>query len=148
HLVLIRPHDKGLMLHTMYYADEIRAANEVDHGGNEAVKETELTLARRLIDELTQKKFDPTKYHDNYRERVLELAQQKVAGQQVTESAPEARRSGQVIDLMAALKASLEKRGAAEAAETKGKAARGSETKADSGARGARPERRRAGGKK
>ncbi len=116
HLVMIRPFEKGLMLHTIYYADEVRPSDEVDQATHEPAKEAELTLAKRLIDELTQKTFDPAKYHDNYRERVLEAAQQKIAGQEVTETVPKVKR-GQVIDLMAALKASLEKRGAAAAAE-------------------------------
>jgi len=110
HLVMIRPFGKGLMLHTIYYADEVRPAEDVDQATNEPAKEAELTLAKRLIEELTQKAFDPSKYHDQYRERVTEAAQRKVAGQEVTEAAAEPRR-GQVIDLMAALKASLEKRG-------------------------------------
>lgn len=114
HLVLIRPFAKGLMLHTMYYADEIRPVDEVDRGLNVETKAAELDLAKRLIADLTEKKFDPAKYHDNYRERVIEAAQRKLDGQEVTEAAPEERR-GQVIDLMAALKASLEKRGAAAA---------------------------------
>jgi DNA end-binding protein Ku len=71
-----------------------------------------MKLAKRLIDDLTQKKFDPAQYHDTYRERVVEAAQQKAAGEEVT-AAPTAPQRGQVIDLMAALKASLEKRGAA-----------------------------------
>jgi DNA end-binding protein Ku len=112
HLVLLRPHAKGLMLHTLFYADEVKAADEFDRSLNESVKETELTLAKRLIDDLTQKKFDPSQYHDTYRERVIAAAQQKVAGEEVTAAAKPAER-GQVIDLMAALKASLEKRGAA-----------------------------------
>jgi DNA end-binding protein Ku len=148
HLVMIRPFEKGLMLHTMYYADEVRSGEDVDRGTNEAVKQTELTLAQRLIDELTQKKFDPSKYHDAFRERVLEMAEKKVAGQQVTEAPAEPRRGGQVIDLMAALKASLEKRGPAKE-EAREKAEAASETKAASASRGrAGRERRRAGGKK
>ncbi|HZP46246.1 MAG TPA: Ku protein [Candidatus Binataceae bacterium] len=110
HLVLIRPYGEGLMMHNLYYADEVRPAEDVDQAGKEPVKEAELTLAKRLIDELTHEKFEPTKYHDNFRARVLEAAERKVAGQEVTEAPAEARR-GQVIDLMAALKASLEKRG-------------------------------------
>jgi DNA end-binding protein Ku len=110
HIVLIRPFDDGLMLHTMYYADEVRPADEVDRAPREPVKDSELALAKKLIDALTQKKFDPSKYHDTYRERVMAAAEKKVAGQQVAEMAPQPRR-GQVIDLMAALKASLEKRG-------------------------------------
>jgi DNA end-binding protein Ku len=114
HIVLLRPYAKGLMLHTLYYADEVKAADEFDRSLNESVKEAELTLAKRLIDDLTHKKFDPAQYHDTYRERVIEAAQQKVAGEEVT-AAPKPAERGQVIDLMAALKASLEKRGAASA---------------------------------
>jgi DNA end-binding protein Ku len=111
HLVLLRPYANGLMLHTLYYGDEVKVADEFDRSLNESVKETELTLAKRLIDDLTQKKFDPSQYHDTYRERVIEAAQQKVAGEEVI-AAPKPAERGQVIDLMAALKASLEKRGA------------------------------------
>ena len=116
HLVLIRPYAKGLILHTLYYADEVKAVDEFDRAVNEPVKETELTLAKKLIDELTQKKFDPAQYHDNYRERVNEAAHKKIEGQEVAEAPTEPKR-GQVIDLMAALKASLEKRGGAKATE-------------------------------
>jgi DNA end-binding protein Ku len=112
HIVMLRPFGKGLMLHTIYYSDEVRPLEDIDQATNEPAKEAELGLARRLIDELTQKTFDPSKYHDQYRERVLEAAQRKVAGEEVTEAPSEPKR-GQVIDLMAALKASLEKRGTA-----------------------------------
>jgi len=111
-LVLIRPYDGGLMLHTMYYNDEIRSFGEIDHGAGAAVKESELGLAQRLISDLTQKKFNPSEFKDTYRERVLEAAEQKLAGHELTEPAPEARR-GKVIDLMSALKESLRKRGVA-----------------------------------
>jgi DNA end-binding protein Ku len=69
-----------------------------------------LGLAQRLIADLSKKKFDAEQYKDNYRERVLEVAEQKMAGHEVTEGAPEVRRAN-VIDLMSALKASLKKRG-------------------------------------
>jgi DNA end-binding protein Ku len=98
------------MMHTMYYADEIRSVEDVDRGLSAEAKPAELDLAKRLIADLTQNKFDPAKYHDSYRERVLEAAQRKLEGQEVTEAPTEERR-GKVIDLMAALKASLEKRG-------------------------------------
>jgi DNA end-binding protein Ku len=145
HLVLIRPYGKGLMLHTVYYSDEVRPAEDVNQADSEPVREAELTLAKRLIDELTGKEFDPSKYHDNYRERVLEVAQQKVAGQQITEAPPEPRR-GQVIDLMSALKASLERRSAPapEEPETAAK----SEAPRSSRQHRAPSERRRAGGRK
>jgi DNA end-binding protein Ku len=145
HLVLIRPFGKGLMLHTVYYSDEVRPAEDIDQAGSEPVREAELTLAKRLIDELTGKEFDPSKYHDHYRERVLEVAQQKVEGQQVTEAPPEPRR-GQVIDLMSALKASLEKRGATPPGEPE--TAPQSEAPRSSRQHRASAERRRAGGRK
>jgi DNA end-binding protein Ku len=154
-LVLIRPYAKGLMLHTMYYADEIRSVDEVDRGLNVETKPAELDLAKRLIADLTQKKFDPAKFHDNYRERVLEAANRKQEGQEVTEAPPEERK-GKVIDLMAALKASLEKRGVAsqdreekegEPAERKA-AAGASKASSKSSPRARTTERKRAGGKK
>ena len=111
HVVVLRPYEKGLMMHTIYYADEVRSIDEVDRATNEAAKESELALAERLIGELTSKEIDLSKYHDTFREKIEAAAQQKIAGQQVTEAHEEPRR-GQVIDLMAALKASLEKRGA------------------------------------
>jgi DNA end-binding protein Ku len=157
HVVLIRPYEKGLMMHTIYYADEVRPVEEVDRGGEEPVKEGELSLAHRLIDELTAKKLDLTKYHDTFRERVIEAAQQKIAGQQVTE-AVEAPQRGQVIDLMAALKASLAKRAASEKEREAGATPSGEQGEADAGtSEGRKParragrgsgDRRRAGGKK
>ena len=111
-VVLIRPYQGGLMLHTMYYNDEIRAFGEIDHGADAPVKDSELALAQRLLDDLTQKKFDPSEFKDNYRERVIEAAEQKMAGHELTEPAPEAHH-GKVIDLMSALKESLKKRGVA-----------------------------------
>jgi DNA end-binding protein Ku len=110
HLVILRPYEKGLILHTLYYADEVKAVDEFDRAVNEPVKEAELTLAKKLIDELTHKKFDPSQYSDNYRERVEEAAHKKMEGEEIAET-PSAPKRGQVIDLMAALRASLEKRG-------------------------------------
>lgn len=143
-LVLIRPFDKGLMLHTMYYEDEVRSFKEIDHGADAPVKESELNLAQRLIADLTEKKFNPEKYKDTYRERVIEAAEQKMAGHEITESAPEVRK-GQVIDLMSALKESLKKRGVAIGADRKEDADVGesAERKAAQGSRGA-PRTRRA----
>jgi DNA end-binding protein Ku len=110
HIALIRPYEDGLMLHTMYFNDEIRSFADIDHGANATVKESELGLAQRLLEDLSEKKFHPEKYKDSYRERVIEAAEQKLAGHEVTEPAAEAPR-GKVIDLMGALKASLQKRG-------------------------------------
>jgi DNA end-binding protein Ku len=109
-LVLIRPSQSGLMLHTMYFADEIRDFGEVEKGGEAKLKPGELELAERLVGELTSEAFRPEKYADEYRTRVLEAVESKVEGKEVTSLAPQAQRT-QVIDLMEALKQSLGKRG-------------------------------------
>ena len=109
-LVLIRPAKEGLMLHTMYFADEIRDFGEVDKGEDAKVKPGELDLAERLVGELTSEAFKPEQYADEYRTRVLEVVESKVEGKEITSLAPQAQRT-QVIDLMDALKQSLGKRG-------------------------------------
>jgi DNA end-binding protein Ku len=110
HVVLIRTYQDGLMLHTMHYGDEVRGFGEIDHGADAPHKEAEVELARRLISDLSEKKFIPDKYKDGYRERVIEAAEQKMSGQEITEPPAEVQR-GKVIDLMSALKESLKKRG-------------------------------------
>lgn len=108
-LVLIRPAQDGLMLHTMYFADEVRNFGEVDKGQSAKIKEGELELALRLIDELSNAEFKPEQYQDEYRLRVLDLVNLKVEGKEVTAVGPQVQRA-QVIDLMEALKESLAKR--------------------------------------
>ncbi len=108
-LVLIRPAQGGLMLHTMYLADEVRDFGEIDKGEWATIKEGELELALRLIDELSSDAFKPEDYQDDYRLRVLDLVNLKVEGKEVTAVGPQVQRA-QVIDLMEALKESLAKR--------------------------------------
>jgi DNA end-binding protein Ku len=123
-LVLIRPSQDGLMLHTMYFADEVRDFGEIGKGESATLKEGELGLALRLIEDLSHDEFKAEQYHDDYRQRVLELVNLKVEGKEVTTVAPEVHRA-QVIDLMDALKQSLGKRAGsrAEAPERKAAAA-------------------------
>lgn len=104
-LVLIRPYEDGLILHQMYYANEMRAFDEVDRGATTTFKEVEKDLADKLISELSVDEFDPRKYHDEYAGRVNAAVEQKVAGQQIT-VAPEQPKA-QIIDLFEALKKSL-----------------------------------------
>jgi DNA end-binding protein Ku len=106
-LVLIRPAQDGLLLHQMYFADEIRDFGEIDKG-SASVKEGELGLATRLIDELSTDKFTAEQYHDEYRQRVMDMVNQKAAGKEIT-TIEEVGRPAEVIDLMEALKASLAK---------------------------------------
>jgi len=115
HLVVIRPYDGGLVLHSMFYADEVRSFDEVDTGGEPKVRPNELQMAERLIEQLANQDFRPDQYKDEYRERLQEVVQKKVAGEEVTIAEPEKPRA-QVIDLMDALKKSLAGRKAGEEA--------------------------------
>ena len=109
-LVLIRAAQSGLMLHTMYFADEVRDFGEIDKGDSAKIREGELDLALQLINGLAGETFSPARYTDEYRHRVLEMINKKVEGQEITIAEPAAPRA-QVIDLMEALKESLAKRG-------------------------------------
>ncbi len=105
-LVLIRPTADGLMLHGLYYADEVRSFDDIDSGDDAAIKEGELELAQQLIDQLTNDRFEPARYEDEYRQAVLEMVDRKVAGEEVV-MAPQGEEREQIIDLVAALKKSL-----------------------------------------
>jgi DNA end-binding protein Ku len=122
-LVLIRAAKEGLLLHTMYFADEVRDFGEVDKGEDAKVKPGELELAERLVKELSADAFRPERYEDEYRGRVMAAVEQKVEGKEVTSLAPQAQRS-QVIDLMDALKQSLGKRGSGAGADGANKGAK------------------------
>jgi DNA end-binding protein Ku len=105
HLVVLRPRDGVLVMEQLHYADEVRSTSDVPVPEGD-VKPAELTLAKQLIEQTATDTFEPAKYKDTVRERVLEAIQQKVEGQEITaEAAPAA--SGKIIDLMEALKASL-----------------------------------------
>jgi DNA end-binding protein Ku len=110
-LVLIRPAQHGLMLHTMYFAGEVRDFGEIDKGETAQIKAGELELAVRLLDELSHAEFRAEQYQDAYRRRVVDLVTLKVEGKEVTAVGPEVQRI-QVIDLMDALKQSLAQRAA------------------------------------
>jgi DNA end-binding protein Ku len=105
-LVLLRPYKSGLILHQMFYANEVRSFEEVETGATFQFKDVELNLAEKLIAELSKSEFHPEQYKDEYATRVLAAVDQKVAGEQV-HVAQEAPRA-QVIDLFEALKQSLE----------------------------------------
>lgn len=108
-LVIVRSAHNGLVLHTMYFADEVRNFDEIAKGESAKISEAESQLAVRLIEELSTGDFEPDKYEDEYSQRVLDLVDKKAEGQKITLAKPQARR-GQVIDLMAALKESLGKK--------------------------------------
>jgi DNA end-binding protein Ku len=108
HLVLVRPLDGVLIMEQLHYAAELRPSSEVPHPDT-PVKDTELALAKQLIEQSATDDFHPENYRDTVRERVLEAIQQKAQGQDITAdaAAPETK----IIDLMDALKASLAKKG-------------------------------------
>lgn len=105
HLVLLRPRNGVLVMEQLHYADELRSPREVPVGEGE-VKPAELALATQLIDQASNDIFEPEKYRDTVRERVLEAIQRKVDGQEIS-AEPSQDGSGKIIDLMEALKASL-----------------------------------------
>lgn len=105
YLVLIRPEQEGLAMEQLHYADEVRAFGEVPLGESE-IKPEELTLALQLVRQAASETFDPAKYQDEVRQRVLEQIERKIAGQEIT-AAPEEEPQTQIIDLMEALKQSL-----------------------------------------
>jgi DNA end-binding protein Ku len=121
YLVLLTPREDGIVMEQLRYAHEVRSFEDVPLGTGE-VKERELELAVQLIRQIATDEFRPGEYRDEVRDRVLELIQRKIEGEDITQTpAPEQPR--QVIDLMAALKASLA-RTEGEAAATRKKAKR------------------------
>lgn len=103
HVVLIRPGEGGLLLHTLFYEDELHKSNRAE-APKTGYTAKELEMAKSLIDHLTAE-FKPRQFHDSYRENVEKLIAQKKKGQKVT--AVKQPKPAPVIDLMEALKRSL-----------------------------------------
>ncbi len=108
-LVMLRPYKGGLVMHQVYYADEVRSMDDVEYSTNVPFKDVEQDLADKLIAQLSAEKFSPEKYHDEYRDRVRAAVEQKAAGIEVT--APVEQPQAQIIDLFEALKRSLQETG-------------------------------------
>lgn len=106
HVVILRPGDKGMVLHTMYYADEVRRSEEFRTDASN-LKDKELALAKMLVESLAGE-FEPEKYHDSYRDNLRKMIDAKIEGHKVVET-PEPH-IAPVIDIMEALKKSLEMR--------------------------------------
>ena len=106
YLVLLRPLNGLLAMEQLHYADEVRPTTEVTIPPGE-IKATELALAKQLIEQTSNETFEPQKYRDTVRERVLETIQRKVEGQDITNDVTPEAGGGKIIDLMEALKASL-----------------------------------------
>ena len=110
YLVAIRPVDNVLMMSTMVYNDEVVPVEELptlDELEETEIVEAELAMANQLIDSLTGS-FDPQKYEDTYRQKVLAMLEAKAAGETTAVAAPAAEADTAVVDLLAALEASVE----------------------------------------
>ncbi len=111
HIVIIRALEDGLAMHQLHFQAEVRHLKEL---GVEAapVSEPELKLARQLIDQLGAKRFDPNEFADEHKVRVQAAIQRKVDGKEVSlAEGPVSNKGGNVIDLMEALRASIDARG-------------------------------------
>jgi DNA end-binding protein Ku len=111
HIIVIRPIDNGLAMHQLHFSAEVRELKDL---GVEAapVSDAELKLAKQLIDQLSAKRFDPNEYKDEFKSRVEAAIQRKVEGKEVSLSeSPTSSSTGNVIDLMQALRASIDARG-------------------------------------
>lgn len=123
--VFLRPHEGGMMLHTMYYADEVR---EVEGFGAPDVelKESEVKVAHQLIEALSAE-WDPEKYHDTFQDNLKNLIETKLKGGKLAE-VEKPKKLAPVVDLMSALKQSLAemegKKKPAAAASTSGRKVR------------------------
>lgn len=117
YIVMVRPFEDGLVMHQLRYPDEIKPWSEIPVGKLPKAAPAELSLASKVIEQLTHEDFDPSQYSDEVKGRVRKLIAQKAKTGEITvpESAPE---KPEVTDLMAALKASL---GGGELPKTNGK---------------------------
>jgi DNA end-binding protein Ku len=102
HLACVRPVDDALVLETMYYADEVRRPEEAP---KPQVRAAEVEMAKTLIENLAAR-WDPERYHDRYRNELLDLLQKKAEGEPLPE--PSQEPGGEVVDLMEALRQSVE----------------------------------------
>ena len=109
-LVAIRPLDGMLCVSTMRYSDEIVSREGLipDEAADIEIAERERLMAKQLIESLSSETFDATKYHDEYREQLLDLIERKAAGEEIV-GEPEVEAPAKVLDLVAALEASLAK---------------------------------------
>jgi DNA end-binding protein Ku len=107
-LVAIRPLDGALCVETMRYADEVVPVRDLVPDTNAKLSEKEKTMARQLVESLASEAFEPEKYHDQYREQLLDLIKRKESGAEIT-AEPQTEAPAKVLDLVAALEASIAK---------------------------------------
>lgn len=108
HVVILRPIDNALAMHQLHFAPEVQSVSALGVESTK-VREAELKLARQLIEQQSADSFDPGAFPDEVKARVEQAIQRKVEGREVTVSEPRPEPGGNVVDLMSALKASLER---------------------------------------
>ena len=107
HLAALRPYEGLLVLETMYYADEVRSPEALDGDlGKTKLQKAEVEMAKSLVENLSEP-FKPEKYDDTYRKELLDLIKAKAKGQPLPEPAQD--EEAEVVDLMAALRESVER---------------------------------------
>jgi DNA end-binding protein Ku len=106
YLVMLRPHEDGLAMQQLRYADEVKSFSEVERIDAD-LNDNELALAVQLIEQIAADAFDPTQYEDAVQKRLREVIASKIEGKEVTFAESE-EPEGKIIDLMEALKASLD----------------------------------------
>lgn len=106
-LLTLIPTDNGILIETMFFADEVKQAPK--EPAHPEISEEELTMAKTLINSMV-KDFEPNLYKDEYQVRLREIIEQKIAGKDIVASSPEIKVTA--IDIMEALKQSLEQIGA------------------------------------
>jgi DNA end-binding protein Ku len=136
-LCTLRVYENTIAMETMLYADEIRATEDLEVPGDIDIGDRELKMAKSLVDMLTGD-FEPEKYHDNYREALLELIERKAEGQEIKRPK---HVPGKVTDLMEALRASVEN-----ARKEKASGGRGEEAEEEEAEAERKPARRRKAG--
>jgi DNA end-binding protein Ku len=145
YLTLVRPLRGILALETLLYADEVVSPSEIAAPKEVKIEERELSMATDLVRALSAD-FDPGQWRDEYRERVLELIEKKAQGAAIAEQ-PEVERAAPVVDLVAALRASLDRTAAGHGAEAQRSAAStrraGAKAEAPSSERREKPRGRR-----
>jgi len=136
-LAALDPFGPTMLLSTLYWPDEVRAVDELDLPAEEPeVKDSELAMARQLVDALTGE-FDPSRYHDEYREALLKVIEAKVDGQPIEAPAEPVAETSKLTDLMAVLEASV---AAARADSARSGDGRAAPTKAKKGSRATKDE--------
>jgi DNA end-binding protein Ku len=107
HLAAVRPYEGVLLLETMYYSDEVRRPEALDGDlGAAKLQKAEVEMAKSLVENLSGS-FEPEKYDDAYRKELLDLIRAKAEGQPLPE--PQEEEGGEVVDLMEALRESVER---------------------------------------